>query len=272
MTDDELKAVVDKHKLWLDTNGEDGEQAALQGINLAYRDLSAVDFRRADFTGAELQCVRLARADLRGAVFNYANMYLADLAKANCQGAKFRKAKLRAAVLSNACLQDCDFTEANMSAARLSRATVTWAEFTYADLSDAFASDVDFNNTTLRFANMCRTDLRYSVLGNARCVYTNFGCANLRDADVRVTDLSTARIDGAQLDGAKLIVIELEGWRVMVHADNTRIGCKWYSHEDWLSFTDEQIANMDKTTVRPLPWWRRNKKLVEAAIETVRRQ
>mgnify|MGYP003288733989 CR=1 FL=1 len=71
ITQEELEALLRKHKLWLE-NKEGGERA----------DLREANFQEANFQGADLRRANLRRASLQGA-----NLQGADLQEANFQGA-----------------------------------------------------------------------------------------------------------------------------------------------------------------------------------------
>ena len=81
MTQEELNAVLEKHRLWLNDKG--GERANLSGANLSWADLSRADLSRADLSRANL-----GRANLSGA-----NLSEADLSGANLSGADLSGAK-----------------------------------------------------------------------------------------------------------------------------------------------------------------------------------
>ena len=59
MNKDELNKILDKHKLWLRTNGEEGERANLTEANLTGADLTRADLTGADLTGADLKWANL---------------------------------------------------------------------------------------------------------------------------------------------------------------------------------------------------------------------
>jgi hypothetical protein len=73
----------------------------------------------------------------------------------------------------------------------------------------------------------------------------------------------------ANLQYAKTIVMELGSWRVCVLPETVQIGCQEHTHQSWLDFTDQQIAEMG---VKALAWWKQHKPLVAIAIETVSTQ
>ena len=98
MNTDELKTMLEKHKLWLDDE-EGGKRADLRdadlrGANLQYADLEGADLRDADLRDADLRGANLEGADLRDA----------DLEGTDLEGAELRGANLRGANLDYTCL------------------------------------------------------------------------------------------------------------------------------------------------------------------------
>lgn len=59
MNTDELKTILEQHKLWLDTNGKAGKRADLLGA-----DLLGADLRYTNMPGADLRGVGLRDADI----------------------------------------------------------------------------------------------------------------------------------------------------------------------------------------------------------------
>ena len=83
MNQDELDAILQKHKLWLD-DADGGIRADLKGANL----------RGANLWGADLKGANLRGADLRGADLYKSNLRHADLSDADLRGADLRGADL----------------------------------------------------------------------------------------------------------------------------------------------------------------------------------
>lgn len=109
VTPDELAEILERHKLWLDTEGEEGERADLQeanlrGANLQRADLQRANLQEADLRGAYLQWANLRGANLRGATLQGANLRGADLQEAGLQEADLRGATLQWATLQGAIL------------------------------------------------------------------------------------------------------------------------------------------------------------------------
>ena len=69
-----LDKILDNHKLWLRTNGEQGERANLSYANLRSANLSSANLRYADLRSADLRYANLSSANLR-----YADLSSADL-------------------------------------------------------------------------------------------------------------------------------------------------------------------------------------------------
>jgi len=72
-----IKEIIDLHKLWIETDGKQGEVA----------DLIGADLRDANLTGADLTGADLAYASLVGAYLYGANLTDANLTGANLWGA-----------------------------------------------------------------------------------------------------------------------------------------------------------------------------------------
>ena len=112
-------------------------------------------------------------------------------------------------------------------------------------------------------------DLRYANLREA-----NLCGANLRGANLCGADLSGANLRGADLCGADLRgcvgnmrevkSMQAETYMVVWSNNIMSIGCKQYSIEEWWSFTDDQIQELD---VGALDWWKKWKPILKQIIE-----
>ncbi|HGJ5874728.1 MAG TPA: pentapeptide repeat-containing protein [Arsenophonus apicola] len=78
MNNDELRKILDEHKVWVDSMGKNGRKANLWGANLIRADLQG-----ADLQGANLWEANLIRADLQGANLQGANLQGANLIRAD---------------------------------------------------------------------------------------------------------------------------------------------------------------------------------------------
>lgn len=104
-----LYRIIEKHELWLATDGREGSQANLQGANLARANLLG-----ANLLGANLEHANLARANLE-----HANLVRANLEGANLRGANFEHANLARANFEHANLGRANFEHANLRGANL---------------------------------------------------------------------------------------------------------------------------------------------------------
>ncbi len=115
MNTDELKTILEQHKLWLEDEGgarANLRWAYLRGADLQRANLRGADLRGADLRGADLQCANLRGANLRGADLRGADPQDADLRGADLRGADLQCAYLQGANLRGANLRgaDIDYT------------------------------------------------------------------------------------------------------------------------------------------------------------------
>ncbi|EMC4181049.1 TPA: pentapeptide repeat-containing protein [Cronobacter sakazakii] len=114
MNSAELSKILDEHKVWVTSFGENGSKADLRGANLSGADLRGANLRGANLRGANLRGANLRGADLRGANLSGADLRGANLCGANLRGANLRGANLRGADLRGANLCDADLCDANL--------------------------------------------------------------------------------------------------------------------------------------------------------------
>ena len=125
----ELNKILERHQLWIETNGVQGERADLRVANLY-------------------------AANLRGANLHGAYLRDANLEGANLQGADLESAKLQDANLSGANLEDAILGGANLEGANLTRANLTRAKLWSASLWSANLEGANLSGADLRFANL----------------------------------------------------------------------------------------------------------------------
>ena len=117
--------MISQHKKWLESDGEQGERASFQDL----------DLRGADLRGA----------DLRNAYFGRANLTGADLRGVNLNDTWVNSALFRDADLRGACLRDTSFTGAKADGIDLRGADLREAVFSSTDLRRA-KLDVGFRD------------------------------------------------------------------------------------------------------------------------------
>ena len=117
MTQKELNERIAQHKLWLDTDGKEGDRFVayerhLRGVSLVDADLRCASLQGADLRDANLLGARLSYADLSGADLSGADLSGADLRHADLFKADIQRVNLQHADFSHSCLcgSDIDYS------------------------------------------------------------------------------------------------------------------------------------------------------------------
>ena len=103
-----LDKILDEHKKWLQSNGEEGQKADLCRADLREANLHGADLREANLCEANLCRANLCEANLCEANLCRANLCRADLREANLCRADLHGANLRGADLRGADLREAD--------------------------------------------------------------------------------------------------------------------------------------------------------------------
>ncbi|EGT5704855.1 pentapeptide repeat-containing protein [Cronobacter sakazakii] len=109
MNSAELSKILDEHKVWVTSFGENGSKANLRDADLRDANLCGANLCDANLCGANLRGANLRGADLRGADLRGADLRGANLRGADLRGADLRGADLRGADLRGADLPDLTF-------------------------------------------------------------------------------------------------------------------------------------------------------------------
>jgi len=136
----DIDDALQKHRLWVDSAGREGEalsvkRANLRGADLEEADLTGASLIQANFTDANLTQVILRKANLTGSIFANTKMEGANLAVARLKRANLSKAQLNRAVLRGADLSGARFKGASLVRTDLSSANLANTDFTGANLS-----------------------------------------------------------------------------------------------------------------------------------------
>ena len=149
ITEEELKEILEQHRLWLCSDEKEGKRA----------DLKDADLSGANLTRANLRFAVLTSANLTGANLTGVNLYYANLI-----GANLTRANLTNAYLYYANLAYANLTDANLSYANLTYANLTGADLTGANLTGANLTGANLTGAILRHANLSGVDLIKSEL------------------------------------------------------------------------------------------------------------
>lgn len=106
-----------------------------------------------------------------------------------------------------------------------------------------------------------KADFRKADLGGADFRWADCRKADFREADFREADLCGADFREADLSGAGLIILQTDIWTCYIQKESIRIGCQYHAANDWFSFSDDKINEMDR---RALAWWKRWKPAIQA--------
>ncbi len=119
-------------------------------------------------------------------------------------------------------------------------------------------------------ANLCNVDLRNSNLRNSNLRNSNLRNSNLRNSDLRNVNLRDANLSGANLSGANLCNANLWGCignqrEIKTHQCGQYIvnytknilwlGCRGYTLEQRLNFTDGEILPMAEDALEYVRKW-----------------
>jgi uncharacterized protein YjbI with pentapeptide repeats len=165
-----LKAVLDRHHIWVETSRAHGARAmlagaCLQGLSLWRAELSDANLEGADLRGANLDHAVLRGALLRGACLAQASLWRADLSAADLASADLRDAKLDHAVLRAAILRQAKVDRASFWEARLEGADLRDAAgLVPAQLQPAFR-DADTRLPAFQLPSGMVTEVSASVEG-----------------------------------------------------------------------------------------------------------
>ena len=156
ITEEELKEILEQHKLWLDSNEKEGKCADLTDADLTWADLTGANLTSADLRGSNLNFANLRRADLTSADLSHTNLTSVDLSGAVLTDADLTDTDLRRADLAFANLSDANLSGANLSGANLLETDLRRANLTGTDLICVDLEYADLTDTILDEKEQCR--------------------------------------------------------------------------------------------------------------------
>ena len=137
-----------------------------------------------------------------------------------------------------------------------SRANLACANLTRANLTRA-----NLNGVNLDGANLTRANL-----DGANLTHANLTRANLTRANLDGANLDSVNLDGASGNLNNLKSVFCDTYPVTYTAEVMQIGCQCHKLEDWWSFDDARIIEMEGKTA--LKWWRTWKPILQQIIAT----
>ena len=160
-----LKAILERHRLWLESDHTAGSRAILRGRDLSREQFIGADLREADLAEsnlalADLREARLDDAKLGGAILTGTIMQDTRLVNADLRSADLTGAVMTGAALDNCCLDDSRLEGATLAGATLRFASLTRAVLTRASLAGCDLRDADLTDAVLLGADLRAADLR----------------------------------------------------------------------------------------------------------------
>jgi uncharacterized protein YjbI with pentapeptide repeats len=198
---EDLKRILEEHRLWLESNGKDGKKAGLSRT-----DLTGVDLSNADLSKANLLKANLLKANLSGAKLTGVDLRLANLSEASMMKTRLEWANLTGAVIQNACLEGAILEEAKLAKANFKGTNLSLTKLSGARLVDANLLKVNLSHAKLSGANLTR-----ARLSGARLDYANLSEAKLEDTDLSWASLYGTNLSKAYLKGTILKKTDLQG-------------------------------------------------------------
>jgi uncharacterized protein YjbI with pentapeptide repeats len=138
------------------------------------------------------------------------------------------------------------------------------------DLSYVYLRDADLSNSNLRDVNLSYANLRNANLSNADMSYANLSGSDMRNTNLSGSDMSYANLSGIRLNycdgnGVEIKTIETGVYHVVIDPNQMAIGCKQCSFDEWWSFSDRDILEMEGE--KALTFWEKWKPILEAMVE-----
>ena len=166
-------------------------------------------------------------------------------------GKEGSRANLTRANLYGVNLKRANLTRANLYGANLTRADLTLANLDYANLDGVNLYGANLNGVNLEGVNLHGVNLTRVNLTHAKLTYANLTHANLDGASGNLNNIKSVFCDTHP---------------VTYTAEVMQIGCQCHKLEDWWSFDDARIIEMEGKTA--LKWWRTWKPILQQIIAT----
>ena len=140
---------------------------------------------------------------------------------------------------------DKDGERANLRDVNLHGAYLSGANLRGAYLRDTDLSDTDLRDTDLSGANLSDANLRGADLRGANLYGADLRGAYLSGTDLRDANLRDANLHGAIHSSKYIITLQVGNYFIVLHKDFIKIGCKIYTLEEWETFSETEIREMD---------------------------
>lgn len=175
---EDLTIVLDRHKKWLESNGEDGDIADLCDMDMSCADFSYRDFREVNFSRSDLRHSNFSSANLRKTVFHKSILGYVEFTNADLSESDLSHSNLSYAGLSETKLNHANLCNAFLFTTNLRGSDLTCADLTNAALFSANFTGANFDKTKLSSTYLAQTVFSLTDLSNAigldQCVHMGY--------------------------------------------------------------------------------------------------
>ena len=149
------------------------------------------------------------------------------------------------------------------------RADLSGWDLRGADLSWSSLSGSDLRGSDLRGSDLSGADLSGANLSGSNLSGSDLAGANLSRSNLSRSNLTGVALKWAIGDGKRIKTLIGMRYHINIWDDMMAIGCQQHRIEEWFSFDDERIAEMDDGA---LEWWKANKQFLKDFTERVRNE
>ncbi|KPA14459.1 Toll-Interleukin receptor domain protein [Candidatus Magnetomorum sp. HK-1] len=140
----EINEILEKHRIWIESKKEKGEQAIFINADLRKFDFSNVALPEANFQEANLQEANFQNANLQKATFREAHLYSVNFKNANLE-----EADLTEAYLHDTNMQNTNLQSANLERAMLNESFLIHTKLAKTKLTGAILKNIKTDITTI---------------------------------------------------------------------------------------------------------------------------
>jgi uncharacterized protein YjbI with pentapeptide repeats len=236
-------------------SGVDLSGLSLPGIDLTESILNKSNFANSDLSDAQLVGIIANHACFTGAGLQRANLHQALLSEADLSGIRGAGCRMTEALLKGALLPGADLSGAQLAEMMAEGAQFQQASLRQADLTEAILLGADLTKADLTEARVPRVIANEAKLSNSCWVGTVGESANLwgveaTEADFSRAQLPNARFGPACLTRAKLCEAELSEINLM-HAQAQQADFSSSNlRQAYMNHTNLQQANLQEVNLR----------------------
>lgn len=155
----ELDYMLQQHALWRYTNGDEGERAEfeemnLNGLDLCYQSLEGIDFINVSFNKAKLYEVSLIDSSFSDCTFHDADFTNACMQKVALNKVKANRTKFDNADIVDVIINDCEFKECSFRDVSIDYSCICDTGIINCKMNEAIFYRVAFNIMSFKGSNM----------------------------------------------------------------------------------------------------------------------